>query len=46
MELLTSLVAAGTTLVMVTHSEKYAAYAHRVVNLLDGRVVTNTELAA
>lgn len=39
MELLTELNEAGTTVVMVTHSEHDARYAHRVVRLLDGEVV-------
>ena len=29
----------GTTIVMVTHSERNAGYAQRIVNLLDGKVV-------
>jgi putative ABC transport system ATP-binding protein len=39
MELLRQLNAAGTTLVMVTHSPTDAAYARRIIHLLDGRVV-------
>jgi putative ABC transport system ATP-binding protein len=39
MRLLRELNAEGTTLVMVTHSAAHAAQAHRVVSLLDGRVV-------
>ncbi|KUG08483.1 ABC transporter ATP-binding protein [Solirubrum puertoriconensis] len=39
MELLTELNEAGTTIVMVTHSEHDARYAHRVIRLLDGEVV-------
>jgi putative ABC transport system ATP-binding protein len=39
MRLLREINAGGTTLVMVTHSPAHAAQAHRVVNLLDGRVV-------
>jgi putative ABC transport system ATP-binding protein len=35
----------GTTIVQVTHSEKNAEYGHRVVNLLDGWVVTDTQTA-
>jgi putative ABC transport system ATP-binding protein len=46
MELLTGAVSAGTTVVMVTHSLVHAAAAHRTVQLLDGRVVTETQLAA
>ena len=30
---------AGTTIVMVTHSQKDAQYANRVINLFDGLVV-------
>jgi putative ABC transport system ATP-binding protein len=39
MELLTELNEAGTTIIMVTHSEHDARYAHRVIRLLDGQVV-------
>jgi putative ABC transport system ATP-binding protein len=39
MELLLRLNAAGTTLVMVTHSPTDAASARRIVHLLDGRIV-------
>ena len=30
----------GTTIIMVTHSDRDAGYAHRIVNLFDGQVVT------
>ena len=40
MQLLTELNSAGTTIVMVTHSRPHAEYAHRIVNLLDGEIVT------
>jgi putative ABC transport system ATP-binding protein len=40
MKLLTELNDKGTTVVMVTHSPKYAQYGHRIVNLLDGEVVS------
>ena len=40
MQLLTELNDEGTTIVMVTHSHSHAEYAHRVVNLLDGAIVT------
>lgn len=40
MQLLTQLNEEGTTIVMVTHSHSHAEYAHRIVNLLDGAVVT------
>lgn len=39
MELLSDLNSGGTTVVMVTHSERDAAYAHRVVTLFDGKIV-------
>ncbi|MCF6239739.1 MAG: ABC transporter ATP-binding protein [Bacteroidales bacterium] len=42
MNLLTELNQDGTTIVMVTHSERDASYAHRIVNLLDGKVITET----
>jgi putative ABC transport system ATP-binding protein len=40
MQLLTELNGEGTTVVMVTHSRQHAEYAHRIINLLDGAVVT------
>jgi putative ABC transport system ATP-binding protein len=46
MSLLTEINAAGTTVVMVTHSLVHAGYAKRTVKLLDGRVVSETLLAA
>ena len=39
MELLTELNEAGTTVIMVTHSEHDSRYAHRIIRLLDGEVV-------
>ena len=30
----------GTTIVMVTHSDRDSGYAQRIVNLFDGRIVT------
>ena len=39
MDLLRHLNRAGTTIVMVTHSDAHAAYAHRVVELFDGQVI-------
>ena len=39
MELLTKLNAEGTTIVMVTHSQRDAGFASRVVNLFDGQIV-------
>jgi putative ABC transport system ATP-binding protein len=46
MELLRTLNAEGTTIVMVTHSPSHADYAHRTVNLFDGHVVTDNVRAA
>jgi putative ABC transport system ATP-binding protein len=46
MELLRSLNKEGTTIVMVTHSPAHADYAHRIVNLFDGHVVTENTRAA
>jgi len=40
MQLLTELNGEGTTIIMVTHSRPHAEYAHRIVNLLDGSIVT------
>jgi putative ABC transport system ATP-binding protein len=40
MNLLTQLNQAGTTVIMVTHSTHDSGFAHRVVNLFDGKVVT------
>ncbi|NIJ47167.1 ABC transporter ATP-binding protein [Rhizomicrobium electricum] len=40
MQLLTELNQDGTTIVMVTHSDAHAQYAHRIVALLDGGVVS------
>ena len=38
MELLKQLNSEGTTIVMVTHSQRDASYARRVINLFDGQV--------
>ena len=40
MKLLTSLNETGTTVIMVTHSPSDAEYAHRIIHLFDGHVVT------
>jgi len=40
MTLLSTLNASGTTVIMVTHSATDAEYAHRVINLFDGQVVS------
>jgi len=38
--LLTELNKEGTTIIMVTHSDHDAGFAHRIVNLFDGQIVT------
>jgi len=43
MNLLTELNQEGTTIVMVTHSDRDSHYAHRVINLFDGQVVTESQ---
>jgi putative ABC transport system ATP-binding protein len=43
MNLLTELNQEGTTIVMVTHSDRDSHYAHRVVNLFDGQIVTESK---
>lgn len=40
MELLSELNRQGTTIVIVTHSQRDATYAHRIVHLLDGKIVS------
>ena len=46
MDLLTEAAASGVTVIMVTHSLAHAAIAQRTIKLLDGRVVSETLLAA
>jgi putative ABC transport system ATP-binding protein len=46
MAMLTAAAAAGVTVIMVTHSPAHAAQAQRAIKLLDGRVVSETLLAA
>ena len=41
MEILTELNREGTTIVMVTHSQRDAGFAGRVVNLFDGQIVSS-----
>ena len=41
MELLNELNKEGTTIVMVTHSKHDASFAHRVINLFDGSIVSS-----
>ena len=40
MKLLAQLNREGVTIVMVTHSDHHANYAHRVINVLDGHIVS------
>jgi putative ABC transport system ATP-binding protein len=40
MNLLTELNQEGATIIMVTHSERDAGFAHRTINLLDGEIIT------
>ena len=44
MQLLSQLNAEGTTVVMVTHSQRDASFASRVINLFDGHIVDSVEL--
>ena len=44
MELLKELHREGTTIVMVTHSQRDASYADRVINLFDGQIVNEVEM--
>ena len=44
MELLKQLNSEGTTIVMVTHSQRDAAIAERIINLLDGHIVEDSVL--
>ena len=46
MRMLQTLNAAGSTIVMVTHSPAHADYAGRVVNMLDGRILQERRRAA
>lgn len=43
MSLLSELNREGTTIIMVTHSQRDSTYAHRIVNLLDGQIVDNVK---
>ena len=43
-ELLQQVAASGTTVIMVTHSHRDAAAAQRIVQMLDGRIVGETQL--
>ena len=43
MNLLTELNQEGATIIMVTHSDRDAGFAHRTINLLDGEVITEIQ---
>jgi len=43
MNLLSELNREGTTIVMVTHSDRDAGFAHRTIHLLDGQVISGKE---
>ena len=44
MNMLSGIARAGTTIIMVTHSEVHAKRADRIVHMLDGRLVDSTEV--
>ncbi|WP_126973690.1 ABC transporter ATP-binding protein [Gynurincola endophyticus] len=44
MQLLTELNQAGTTVIMVTHSEHDAHFSHKIIRMLDGQIVTENIL--
>ena len=44
MQLLTELNEAGTTVIMVTHSEHDARYSHRIIRMLDGQAIAENIL--
>jgi putative ABC transport system ATP-binding protein len=44
MKMLTDLNEAGTTIIMVTHSEHDARFSHRIIRMLDGQTVTENIL--
>lgn len=43
MEMLQKLNSEGTTVVMVTHSQSHADFAHRTINIFDGSVLTENQ---
>lgn len=43
MDLLTELNKEGTSIVMVTHSQHDASFAHRIIHLFDGSIVANVK---
>ena len=45
MNLLTELNQTGATIIMVTHSDRDAGYAHRIINLFDGEVIMEKKVS-
>lgn len=45
MDLLTELNQDGTTVIMVTHSQHDASFAHRIINFFDGMIITEQPLS-
>ena len=45
MKLLIELNEQGTTIIMVTHSPRNAEFGHRIVHLLDGKIVSENQLS-
>jgi putative ABC transport system ATP-binding protein len=45
MNLLGELNREGTTIIMVTHSQSDAEHAHRIINLLDGKVISEKQIS-
>ena len=45
MKLLIELNESGTTIIMVTHSPRNAEFGHRIVHLLDGKIVSENQLS-
>ena len=43
MDLLTGLNKEGTTIVMVTHSQRDSAYCNRIINLFDGKILSESK---
>ncbi|MFA9399454.1 MAG: ABC transporter ATP-binding protein, partial [Clostridiaceae bacterium] len=43
MDLLININKKGKTVIIVTHDEKIAAYCNRKINILDGKIVSDTQ---
>ncbi|MEO1451650.1 MAG: ATP-binding cassette domain-containing protein, partial [Bacteroidota bacterium] len=46
MKMLTQLNEQGTTVIMVTHSPRNAEFGHRIIRLLDGKVVSENRISS